>query len=701
MTMPNAPRRQLRWARWVWITSFALFANCPGLVRAAEPLRVRLVLPPDNSTFVPGDNLRLLAESSDFVDSLTRVDFFAGTNFLGSTTNGACSLVWSNVPAGRHALTALALDWNGMRLPVSTPVQVAIAMPEPEPRLGWLPGSPLHLQLRGSAGGRFELQCSDDFTQWSPLGQVTLSGDSSVFAPAVDWNLERCFFRAVEIENPAPWPLDALPGDRRVTLRWPAVPGVSGCNIYLASASGVTRSNYATLSDGRKISDARSPFIVSNLLAGQTYSFVVTALSAAGETPESNEERVTVGRHRLAIVGSSVALGWGSTNGNSWARRLAMALGPDWEVVNKSVAGNSSQNLLDRFDRDIGAEHWDAVIIALSLANEGILWFDADTVFQGYTNRLGQLVQRVRGIGAVPVVTGAYPNNQYTPLQYDYCRRFNRLLAAGEVAGIDFMGTVDDDAGHWAPGLFADAWHPNDQGHEEMLRAIPLSLFDRLLKPRLPAVNRPATCLRFTGDVTTRGPLSYASESALHSFTMGFWFRRTVAIPGKALCGIGTGASRVRTPYGVLQYTPASGAEIISTTDATSDLAWHHCVITHSAARDQTWLYVDGRLIGSTAEHFDCVASFVLGGRGDDNAWANGCDTEFFGWTLHRTCLDSAEVGRLWAGMMPKGSLELNAPLADRRLFPGALLMNLAPNNGAVKLNTEAVVSVPFTLFAD
>ena len=174
-----------------------------------------------------------------------------------------------------------------------------------------------------------------------------------------------------------------------------------------------------------------------------------------------------------------------------------------------------------------------------------------------------------------------------------------------------------------------------------------------------------------------------------------------MAVPGKALCGIGASASRVRTPYGVLQYTPASGAEIISTTDVTGDLAWHHCAITHSAVRDQTWFYVDGRLIGSTGEHFDSVGSFVLGGRGDDNTWANGCDTEFFGWTLHRTCLDDAKIKLLWAGLPPKDSLELNAPLADARLFPGASLMNLAPNNGAAKLNTDAVISVPFTLFAD
>lgn len=46
---------------------------------------------------------------------------------------------------------------------------------------------------------------------------------------------------------------------------------------------------------------------------------------------------------RMAIFGSSVALGFGAPNQNGWASRLATALGTNWAVVNKSQAATTRQ----------------------------------------------------------------------------------------------------------------------------------------------------------------------------------------------------------------------------------------------------------------------------------------------------------------------------------------------------------------------
>jgi hypothetical protein len=43
------------------------------------------------------------------------------------------------------------------------------------------------------------------------------------------------------------------------------------------------------------------------------------------------------------------------------------------------------------------------------------------------------------------------------------------------------MSAVDDGKGHWPQGCYADASHPNQQGHKKMFDAIDLSFFPTTL----------------------------------------------------------------------------------------------------------------------------------------------------------------------------------------------------------------------------
>src|SRR3989304_2799228 len=83
--------------------------------------------------------------------------------------------------------------------------------------------------------------------------------------------------------------LKTVQGDGFITLSWDNAGDVTSYNLYMASQSGVTRENYAALSDGMKHAGVTSPHMHTNLENGKTYYFVVTAVNSNGESEESNE----------------------------------------------------------------------------------------------------------------------------------------------------------------------------------------------------------------------------------------------------------------------------------------------------------------------------------------------------------------------------------------------------------------------------
>ncbi|WDT73611.1 MAG: fibronectin type III domain-containing protein (plasmid) [Candidatus Manganitrophus sp.] len=78
-------------------------------------------------------------------------------------------------------------------------------------------------------------------------------------------------------------------GDGKASVSWNFVDGADSYNLYMASASHVTKLTYATSADGVKNTSVNSPFTMTGLTNGKTYYFVITAVNAAGEGPESSE----------------------------------------------------------------------------------------------------------------------------------------------------------------------------------------------------------------------------------------------------------------------------------------------------------------------------------------------------------------------------------------------------------------------------
>jgi hypothetical protein len=119
-----------------------------------------------------------------------------------------------------------------------------------------------------------------------------------------------------------------------------------------------------------------------------------------------------------------------------------------------------------------------------------------------------------------------------------------------------------------------------------------------------------------------------------------------------------------------LVYTAASGISIVSAPPS-SPTGWRHVVLSHSVVRGETFLYLDGGLVGSVKEMLQ-PDRFTLGGSEAPSR------ADYRDWLIYRSALNGDEVAALHAGQLLQASLEMYAPLADARLTNGQPVENRA-----------------------
>jgi hypothetical protein len=92
--------------------------------------QVTLTSPSDGAIISIGANVTVSANASDNDGTVTRVDFYLGTNLLGSDQSSPYSVVWLDAPEGTYVLTARASDDRG-GVGVSAPANVIVGTPAP------------------------------------------------------------------------------------------------------------------------------------------------------------------------------------------------------------------------------------------------------------------------------------------------------------------------------------------------------------------------------------------------------------------------------------------------------------------------------------------------------------------------------------------------------------------------------------------
>ncbi|MED5596132.1 GDSL-type esterase/lipase family protein [Janthinobacterium sp. P210006] len=409
---------------------------------------------------------------------------------------------------------------------------------------------------------------------------------------------------------------------------------------------------------------------------------------------------------KIVIFGSSVAAGYGAKNMQGWAYKLSVALAPaGYSIVNKSVAGNNAAALMGRFYSDVVSEHPDTVIVGMSLGNEGLVGsVNKEATYNAYINGIRALVIMCRERGYKVIVAGVYSNNQYTETDYQYLLQADQELENSDIPYVNFLGAVDDGTGKWRTGMWDDALHPNDAGHEAMYRAFPLSLIESLTSGLvyIPEFVNPRT-IAVTEMLNGAIPIRYTSENDFGSFSVMCRIRRTAAgLSGKPLICMEHSSGvfqsvRLRNSIDVLELVFGNGEGGIVSTVSTSTFDEHCAMVTFNYFSAEWKLYIDGVFQGSAVstpaknQSYDTV---VFGGR-SDNAGFNSNGYEFSDFTVWRSALNQEQILEAAQGRISKASLNMYSPVVDALVPNGSRLVNLAPSTTYGRIESAGLVTFP------
>jgi len=232
--------------------------------------------------------------------------------------------------------------------------------------------------------------------------------------------------------------------------------------------------------------------------------------SMTSHEPVPDDDTVSERLHGTApvtwvFVGDSITQGLEHTHGRRsfvehFAERTRGELGRVGDVVvNTGVSGDRTEDVLADFRARVARFRPDVVVILLG-TNDSVRGPDGRA---GFRRRLGEIVARVRDLGAVPVLqTPPAADVEGSPEHADLSAYADVVR---DVAATRSVVLVDHYA-HWVEagrGAPPQAWlddpiHPNGRGHLEMAR----TLFRRLgvFDPGSPTGGAP------WGDLPARGP---------------------------------------------------------------------------------------------------------------------------------------------------------------------------------------------------
>jgi len=98
-------------------TATATFSNVAVTTptSANKPPTVSISAPASGASYTAPANIAITATAGDTDGSIVKVDFYAGTQLLGSDSSSPFTFTWNNVAAGTYSLTAVATDNAGAK----------------------------------------------------------------------------------------------------------------------------------------------------------------------------------------------------------------------------------------------------------------------------------------------------------------------------------------------------------------------------------------------------------------------------------------------------------------------------------------------------------------------------------------------------------------------------------------------------------
>ena len=227
---------------------------------------------------------------------------------------------------------------------------------------------------------------------------------------------------------------------------------------------------------------------------------------------------------RICFFGSSVCRGVGAEELHGYAAQVTENLPAGWEIVNISIDGNNTYDLFARFDRDMTPVEAKYVVIGISLGNEGLHEKGTRAVLS-YRENMPRLIRMLQEQGRTVIVTNNYPRADFNMVDYEDLCDVNLEVQQWDVPTINVFGTIDDGTGKWASHLWngSDIYHPNQEGHEAMASAFPLTMWEALQAGKPMPEYIPTQ-----GDENGVVGVSFVPEGRVQSYTLSYTSADTI-----------------------------------------------------------------------------------------------------------------------------------------------------------------------------
>ena len=384
---------------------------------------------------------------------------------------------------------------------------------------------------------------------------------------------------------------------------------------------------------------------------------------------------------KISFMGSSVARGEGATNLEGYAYQYDQLLqqrntegSSAFYRSNISIGGNTTVDLLNRYEKDLIGDCSKYVVYGLSLGNEGI-HDNGQVVFDQFKENMQILIHKAVNDGKIPVIMNNYARADYNSTDYDFIKQMNLLIGQWDYPSVNLLGAIDDGLGRWASGYQQDTHHPNTAGHTELMYAIVPSLFDALEANKPQPVFTDATSITINNSSEV---LKFTPENILHPFTISIDFKTNST--GQIVSYVtdsGEEGYVSLTENGNLKYTSTSGSYVVDPS-VINDRDWHNITLTHYYAWGRTLMYRDATLVGILSEKLETNYFKLHNETGAPNS------ISYRNWFVYRSGMSAEEISALYGKTLLKSSLELYAPLDGEGILSSDPYVNLAQSTNEI-----------------
>lgn len=175
---------------------------------------------------------------------------------------------------------------------------------------------------------------------------------------------------------------------------------------------------------------------------------------------------------KIVCIGDSITYGFPYGSNASWTRYLGEATGH--QIINRGINGNTTSEMIDRFDRHVIRENPDWVTV-MGGTND-VVWRES---IDRITWNLREMIEKAEAAG-IKVVLGLLVPVEEPEMEARVTRIRSwtvQYAREHQLPVIDFYSVFIDDHGFIRSDLLLDGAHPTEEGYRRMFDAIPLDIF--------------------------------------------------------------------------------------------------------------------------------------------------------------------------------------------------------------------------------